>query len=147
MSSPCGGEDTARLITPSSEKRLPLREFEAVRFDFTDKTLYTLSKGNLTKHLFDGRYNTENITMGAITDFYASGGQLYYIRAKREFRRAGGVTEQIGISESGKHRKFYIPSSQAACGASSVNATVIPMLALIFQWLSAYESFDAVCQS
>lgn len=146
VSSPCENDEWARIVMPSETKLLPLQDFEAVRYDFTSKALYTLKEGIITKHLLDGRYNVENITMGAITDFYVTGGDLFYIRAKREFRRIDGVTQQIGISESGKHRKFYIPSSEASCG-TSLKTTVVPMLALIFQWLSAYNSFDAVCQS
>lgn len=145
VSAPCKEEEWARLVTPSETKVLPIKDFEAVRYDFLDKILYTLKGGVLTKHFLDGRFNVENTTMGSITDFYASGGELFYIRAKREFRRADGVTEQIGISESGRHRKFYIPSSEASCG-TSIQATVVPMLALIFHWLGAYESFVNECQ-
>jgi hypothetical protein len=145
VSAPCNDEEWARLVTPSETKILPIKNFEAVRYDFLDRILYTLRQGLLTKHFLDGRFNAENITMGAITDFYSSGGELFYIRAKREFRRADGVTEQIGISESGRHRKYYIPSSEASCG-TSVQATVVPMLALIFHWLGAYDSFVSECR-
>lgn len=144
VSAPCKGEEWARLVTPSTNKLLQIKNFDAVRYDFVEKALYTLEKGTLTKHLIDGRFKVENTTMGAITDFYVSGGELFYIRAKREFRRIGGVTEQIGIAESGRHRKYYVPSSEASCGAM-IKSTVAPMLALIFQWLGAFDSFERVC--
>lgn len=147
VSAACEGEEWPKLVTPSSTTLLPLKPFGMVRYDFVDKSLYTLSNGVLTKHLLDGRYNLENTIMGSLTDFYVSGGEIFYIRARRVFRRADGVTEQIGIAgEDGRHKRFYIPSSEASCG-SAIKATTIPMLALIFQWLKTYDSFDQVCQS
>lgn len=89
----------------------------------------------------------EKVEMGKITDFYVTGRELFYIRAQRVFRRPpNGQTMQIGIvGEEGRFRQFYIPASEASC-SSAMSASLMPMLALSFQWMGAYRSFEEVCE-
>lgn len=129
VSSPCGDEEWAYLVSASKVQFLPLKRFEAVRYDFATSALYTLSDEVISKHALD-HYNLESVWVGAnISDFYVSSGNLFYIRSGTEFRRSNdGQTVKIGLAPSGRHHKYYIPKSSAS--RLAIAASILPLFIL-----------------
>jgi hypothetical protein len=93
---------------------VPLKDFELIKYNFLREELLTYTRGVIAAHTVGGPYYTSRTRVGNITDFYAIGDILYYVRNDLPYKRSGNLIEQIHVPvKNGKFQLFYVPSSSA----------------------------------
>lgn len=115
LTSPCKGEIWSRLIVGSRQYRLPLKDFQLVKYNYVKQELLSFSQGYLVTHRLGGTYYLGRKYVGNISDFYAFGNFVYFVRDGLTYRLSRHSLEQTHMPTShGKLRLFYTSSASAS---------------------------------